>query len=483
MADRPMTESELNARYIDATRRFAEASSWRTYIELAEVFHSLDTYSDAAQMYLRCIKAASAPAYREITERIASLAAPTADDYREAARVMQLISDYSDAREQSRVYAIRAKALDYAEATALVMNSAASLEEIGRAVDIFRVIKGYKDSRELLERYERYYGEKMYAEGVALMESAHVYSAFEDAAEIFERVSYYADAAALAATCRKRAQKLRPKSKKTKASDTPAKTDEVTVTRGRDTAAATRVKPKKQKPADETRNQLREVWESLDKRRLLWVILWWALFVADLAFSISISRSGNAWIAKHANELRLASTIVAVVTVALGVRDLLRMLTPNMRRKLGKAALRVLARIAKPFVAAVTKVLASIGIDLSRRNRLGGRDERSIVFGDEEKVKKIKKRLKNDLKWAEQTDNAARVRFIFIDYMIRRIREGYRMKRTMTPAEIGRDVTRDEDEQKLFQAYDVARYAGKGAADELTDALVGELRAIAQKKN
>ena len=481
MADRPMTESELNARYIAATRRFAEASSWRAYIELADEFHALDTYSDAAQMYLRCIKAASAPAYREITESVAALSTPTADEYREAARVMQLISDYSDARELARVYTIRAKALDYAEATALVMNSEASLDEIGRAVEIFRAIKGYKDTRELLERYERYYGEKMYAEGVALMESAHVYSAFEDAAEIFERVAYYADAAALAATCRKRAQKLRPKSKKTKASDTLAKTDEVT--RVRDTVTATRVKPQRQKPADETRNQLREVWESLDKRRRVWVILWWMLFVADLAFSISISGSENTWITSHANELRLASTIVAVITAVLGVRDLLRMLTPSMRRKLGKAALRVLARIAKPFVTAVTKVLASIGIDLTRRNRLGGRDERSIVIDDSEKVKKPKKRLKNDLKWAEQTDNAARVRFIFIDYMIRRIREGYRMKRTMTPAEIGRDVTRDEEEQKLFQAYDVARYAGKGAADELTDALVGELRAIAQKKN
>lgn len=481
MADRPMTESEKNTRYINATRRFAEATSWRTYIELAEEFHALDTHSDAAQMYVRCVKAASAPAYREITERMAAQPTPTAAEYREAARIMQLIPDYSDARELMRVYSIRAKALDYAEATALVMNADATPEEIGRAVDIFRAIKGYKDTRELLERYERYYGEKMYAEGVALMESAHVYSAFEDAAEIFERIAYYADAASLAATCRKRAQKLRPKSKKAKATAIPAKTDEVT--RTRDAVSTTRVKPAQKAPADETRNQLREVWESLDKRRLVWVILWWALFIADLVFSVSISGSENEWISKYANELRLASTIVAVVTAALGVRDLLRMLTPSMRRKLGKATLRFLARIAKPFVAAVTRVLASIGIDLTRRNRLGGRDERSIVLNDEEKVKKPKKRLKNDLKWAEQTDNAARVRFIFIDYMIRRIREGYRMKRTMTPAEIGHDVTRDEEEQKLFRAYDVARYAGRDGAEEITDALVGELRAIAQKKN
>ena len=139
--------------------------------------------------------------------------------------------------------------------------------------------------------------------------------------------------------------------------------------------------------------------------------------------------------------------------------------------------------MAAPLLKAVNKLLLSIGIDLSRRNRLGGRDEKTFVFDDTEKVKKAKKKLKNDLKWVDQTDNAARVRFIFIDYMIRRIKKGYLMKRSMTPAEIGQEIALEDDEKNLFAVYDKARYAGKAGLEEITDAMVGELQMVNRKRN
>ena len=135
------------------------------------------------------------------------------------------------------------------------------------------------------------------------------------------------------------------------------------------------------------------------------------------------------------------------------------------------------------MVKLVTKLLLSIGIDLSRRNRLGGRDERTFVFDDAERVRKPKKKLKNDLKWIDQTNNAARVRFIFIDYMIRRIRKGYFMKRCMTPAEICVDVALEDDEKNLFAVYEKARYAGQKGLEEITDAMVGELQMVNRKRD
>ena len=83
----------------------------------------------------------------------------------------------------------------------------------------------------------------------------------------------------------------------------------------------------------------------------------------------------------------------------------------------------------------------------------------------------------------EQTDNAARVRFIFIDYMIRRIKKGYFMKRSMTPAEIGAEIALEDDEKALFAVYDKARYAGKSGIEEITDAMVGELQMVNRKRN
>ena len=159
-----LSESELNARYIAALARFSSSADWRAYLALAEEFRALDTYRDSAQLYDRCIKAASAPAYREIRETLNAKEDKTVEDYREAVRVLALIQDYSDAREFMRVCNVRANVLLYDRALALVTNSDATTDEIGQAVEIFRDIKSFRNCRELLERYDKYYCERVYAE-------------------------------------------------------------------------------------------------------------------------------------------------------------------------------------------------------------------------------------------------------------------------------------------------------------------------------
>ncbi len=483
-----MSESELNARYTQAAYRFAQISGWREYIALADEFRLLDTYKDSAQMYAKCIKAASAPAYREITEKIATADTLTAADFREAARIMQLIQDYSDAREVMRVYTIKANALTYEEAVALVSNADATTEELGRGVELFRTIKTFKNSREMLERFEKYYFERMYAEGSELRDKGHVYSEFEEAAEIFEKIRAYSDSADQAAFCRKQANKLRPKTKKVKEAPPKAGGDEAVRVKPADAKqdgdTGEVVKPRRRKVIDdETHNSVLEVWRTIDKRRMAEFIIWIVVLVLDVYASIVVPNIEHELIETYQNEIRGITSVIAIVACVMGVRAFYRMLTASMRKRLGQAAIKTLKKLAAPLIKAVNNLLLSIGIDLSRRNRLGGRDEKTFVFDDTEKVKKTKKRLKNELKWQEQTDNALRVRFIFIDYMIHKIKGGYFMKRSMTPAEIGEEVAIEEDEKKLFATYDMARYAGKNAMDEISDALVGELKFINQKRN
>ena len=490
-----LTESELNARYTQAAYRFAQASGWREYLALADEFRAMDTYKDSAQKYTQCVKAASAPAYREITDEIRTKGtAATAAEFREAARIMQIIQDYQDAREVMRVYTIKANALTYDEAMEILSNSEATTEELGIGVDLLRSIKGFRNTRELIERFEKYYFDRMYNEGSELMKKGHVFSEFEEAAEIFEKISTYSDAAEQAAACRKMANKLRPKERKKKEKPAAAGGDEVVrVTRkdekaaagaGKDEPAEEVVKPRRRRMVDdETHNSLVEVWRNIDKRRMTEFIVWVLLFVADLYASVVIPNLEGDFFVANGNLIRAITVLFAAFTMFMGFRAFLRMLTASMRKKLGRAAARFAQRLAAPFIKAVNKLLLSIGIDLSRRNRLGGRDERTFVFDDTEKVKKTKKKLKNELKWVDQTDNAARVRFIFIDYMIRRIKHGYFMKRSMTPAEIGREVALEDDEKALFEVYDKARYSGKLGLEEITDAMVGELKLVNQKKN
>ena len=493
-----LTESELNARYTAAAYKFATVSNWRDYLALAEEFRALDTYKDSAQKYSQCVKAASAPAYRDITDEIRTKGAETtAAEYREAARIMQIIQDYQDAREVMRVYTVKANALVYEEAMTLLSNAEATTEELGEGVELLKSIKGFKNTRELIERFEKYYFDRMYNEALHLMEHGHVFSEFEEAAEKFEKIAVYSDAAQQAAACRKMANKVRPKEKKKK--EKPADTasakggDEVVRVKGKDAKAAKdtpaaegeeAVKPRKRKMIDdETHNSLAEVWRNIDKRRMAEFIVWLLLLIGDLYASIVVPNIQTDFFIAHSNTIRAITVLLAIFFIVMGCRAFLRMLTASMRKKLGQAAVKFARRVAAPLIKAVNKLLLSIGIDLSRRNRLGGRDEKTFVFDDTEKVKKAKKKLKNELKWVEQTDNAARVRFIFIDYMIRRIKKGYFMKRCMTPAEIGAEIAMEDDEKNLFAVYDKARYAGQRGVEEITDAMVGELQLVNRKRN
>ena len=493
-----LSESELNARYTAAAYKFATVSNWRDYLALAEEFRALDTYKDSAQKYSQCVKAASAPAYRDITDEIRTKGRETtAEEYREAARIMQIIQDYQDAREVMRVYTVRANALTYDAAMAILSNSEATTEELGEGVALLKTIKGFKNTRELIERFEKYYFDRMYNKALHLMEHGHVFSEFEEAAEMFEKISEYSDAAQQAVTCRKMANKVRPKEKKKKEKPAEAAApkggDEVVRVTRKDAKAAKEapategeevVKPRRRKMIDdETHNSLVEVWRNIDKRRMVEFIIWMLLLLGDLYASIVVPNIQTDFFIANANTIRAITVLLAIFFIVMGCRAFLRMLTASMRKKLGQAAVKFAKKLAAPLIKAVNKLLLSIGIDLSRRNRLGGRDEKTFVFDDTEKVKKTKKKLKNDLKWVDQTDNAARVRFIFIDYMIRRIKKGYFMKRCMTPAEIGSEIALEDDEKALFAVYDKARYAGQRGVEEITDAMVGELQLVNRKRN
>ena len=486
-----LTESELNARYTAAAYRFAKASGWREYLELAEEFRALDTYKDSAVKYSQCVKAASAPAYREITDEIRTKGRDvTAAEYREAARIMQIIQDYQDAREVMRVYTVKANALTYEEAMAILSNSEATTEELGQGVALLKTIKGFKNTRELIERFEKYYFDRVYNEALHLMEHGHVFSEFEEAAAMFESISEYSDAAQQAIACRKMANKVRPKERKKKEAPAPKGGDEVEkITRKdakgkKEAPVEETVKPKRRRVVDdETHNSLVEVWRNIDKRRMAEFIIWVLLLLGDLYASIVLPNLEGAFFESNQNTIRVITVLLAIFFITMGCRAFLRMLTASMRKKLGQAAVKFAKKLAAPLIKAVNKLLLSIGIDLSRRNRLGGRDEKTFVFDDTEKVKKPKKKLKNELKWVDQTDNAARVRFIFIDYMIRRIKKGYFMKRCMTPAEICREVALEDDEKNLFAIYDKARYAGQRGVEEITDAMVGELQLVNRKRS
>ena len=143
-------------------------------------------------------------------------------------------------------------------------------------------------------------------------------------------------------------------------------------------------------------------------------------------------------------------------------------------------AIEFIKSIAGPVAKLLDKMLSVLGLNVGKAN--GQKDEKSFVYTPEAREKKQKK-LKNSAKWEEQEDNAQRVRFIFIDYMIAKIREGFVMRHNHTPTEIKGDLDNiDENEELLFEAYNKARYAGALSLDEIDNGTVELLKTAGKKK-
>jgi hypothetical protein len=344
-------------------------------------------------------------------------------------------------------------------------------------------IKGYKDSRDLAERYGKHYTECAYSAAVELMEKAQSGPEYEEAAEIFEQISEYSDSAQLSQKCRKAASKYRSSApKKAKASkkteDAPNQKD----------APQTEIVRKKRARAEDSVSGVdyAEIWRTINKKRLIAGLvglivcgtgLWGSAF-----FAASRIDPKNDFLVLHGDKIRGLCVVMVIVGAVFAIVQFFRMLSPSLKRKMALKALEIGKRVAKPVVKALDRVLGLVGISIGKQ-RLKGKDEKSFVYVEKPAKAKKNKKLRNEAKWHELPDNAARVRFIFVDYMIRRIKQGYRIKYSQTPDEIGREIAVEDDEKRLFEVYQTARYAGAAANEVIDNDTVDELLKINVKRS
>ncbi len=481
------SEAQMNLRYTELMHRFAGTSTWREFLELAKQFHELENFKEASTYYTKCVRAASAGAYREYREDFASREDLTSEDYFEAAAVLAQISDYMDAREWARTYKAKATALCYAEAIALYEQCEGRWQDMREAYFKMNKIKGYKDSRDLAERYGKHYTECAYRAAVELYTAAQSGPEYEEAAEIFEQISAYSDSAQLSQKCRKAASKYRSRSKKVGGDvlDAPHKGNAPVRD---DDAPQTEIVRKKRARAEDSVSGVdyAEIWRTINKKRLIAGLvglvvcgtgLWGSAF-----FAASRIDPENDFLRLHGDKIRGLCVVMVIVGAVFAIVQFFRMLSPSLKRKMALKALEIGKRVAKPVVKALDRVLGLVGISIGKQ-RLKGKDEKSFVYVDKPTKAKKAKKLRNEAKWHELPDNAARVRFIFVDYMIRRIKQGYRVKYHQTPQEIGQEIAIEDDEKMLFEVYQTARYAGAAANEVIDNDTVDELLKINVKRS
>jgi hypothetical protein len=208
------------------------------------------------------------------------------------------------------------------------------------------------------------------------------------------------------------------------------------------------------------------VLANLDGRRLFLCVLW-AVLTAAFAWGLTFLEGRYP---------RGFAMVAFVVCLVLFIRSFKRLMSDRLQEAIERALGKLFHVLFRPAAIVIGKVAHWLGIG---RWRGWGEDERTFLGRDREKVPRRQKKLKNTQKWADQEDNCARVRFLYIEYMIKRIRAGYLFRRQLTPEEIAEELTPEEDEKLLFDTYTVGRYArGAQIPDETIDRIA---RATARK--
>lgn len=138
----------------------------------------------------------------------------------------------------------------------------------------------------------------------------------------------------------------------------------------------------------------------------------------------------------------------------------LRKLIPRTLRRAVVDKFREVIRKAVSVVKAVSiRVLRAFGVNLARYKKR--KDEKSFVFDLEDIgiIKKIRS-IKSSVKYKDLTENAEKIRFIYIKYMVRLIKGGYELPPSQTPTETKVELELIEDDGKLVDLYNGARYSG-----------------------
>ena len=210
----------------------------------------------------------------------------------------------------------------------------------------------------------------------------------------------------------------------------------------------------------------RRMWSKVSTGRLIATLIYLAMTLISVWYTQT-----------HTGRAQRSIGFVAMIVFAiLLIRSIKKLLSEELQDLIDELIEKVGAVIFFPAAWCLRKLAKFLGIG---RWAGWGEDERTFLWKDREKSSHRKKRLKNDQKWAEQLDNRQRVRFLYIEYMIKRIRSGYKLSRQMTPDEIANDLVLEEEERIIFSTYDQARYARN---PDISDNTVGLIMALTKRR-
>ena len=182
--------------------------------------------------------------------------------------------------------------------------------------------------------------------------------------------------------------------------------------------------------------------------------------------------------AQTSETVRYLQQLTYIITVVLGIitaNSIRKLIPKTLRRAVIDKFLYAMRKVAAGISRVSKRILKVFGINLDRYKKR--KDEKSFIFDlDDINIFKRFQQIKGSLKWRDLTENSDKIRFIYIKYMMKLIKSGYKLQLFFTPNEVRSDLKLEEEtnESELFDLYTGARYSGgsyKISDDEVNTAL------------
>ncbi len=203
------------------------------------------------------------------------------------------------------------------------------------------------------------------------------------------------------------------------------------------------------------------------------------------ALEISVWLSPYAKIADSYRYLQQFTYTLTVILSFITANKIKKLIPETLRRAVADSFLYAARRLASGISRISKRILKILGMNLDRYKKQ--KDEKSFVFDVSEMG--IFKRLssfKSGVKWKDLTDNSEKIRFIYIKYMVKWIKGGYKTEPCLTPKEVRARLELDEGANgyELFDMYNGARYSGGSVriSDEQVDRALDAVSELSVKK-
>lgn len=155
------------------------------------------------------------------------------------------------------------------------------------------------------------------------------------------------------------------------------------------------------------------------------------------------------------------ATVIVLVICLLSLWLALRKLVPKsvkdeIKARFGRLVTKYLRNPLAKMAATLRKIFG-----LPEHQRVFGKDEKSFIFDLENSgLFRRFQSVKNQLRWRDLKTNAEKIRYLYIKFIVKLIKGGFKYKPVMTPSEVHKELDQEDDTDRLFELYIDARYGG-----------------------